>query len=146
MTPQTSKYFNRWDAYCKHICNSLHLHTVQSKFLTQDDKLSKLTQRDKTFEALIVPKSLAPTILIHSHSLKGCAGTVKTICPIKRYFFWKGMCTDISEFIQKCHTCKEQKSQNHSYRHVHIKPGKRPFNSIVCNLFSPFHSPSSMGN
>ena len=70
---------------------------------------------------------------------------VKMYSLIKRNFFWKGKCKDIDIFIQKWHTCKQHNLQKQSYSYIHMKPGKRPFDSILCNLFSCFHSPSSKG-
>ena len=61
---------------------------VQNTFMAQDDILYKLTQEgDKMFKALIVPKSLASSILVNAHNLQGCASAVKMSCLIKKDFF-----------------------------------------------------------
>ena len=60
---------------------------------------------DKYFEALVVTKSLALTILVNLQNLQGHAGTNKTHSLIKRDLIWRKMGKDINKFIQMCHIC-----------------------------------------
>ena len=92
------------DAYCRCIKEYLHIPSVQKIFKLDNNTLYRQTQAsDKNFEALIVPKSLIPIILINSHHLKGHAGKTKSCSLIKREFFWKGMHEDIRQIHTKLH-------------------------------------------
>jgi hypothetical protein len=42
----------------------------------------------------------------HASVLAGHMGRDKTSDQIKWYFYWKDMSQDISEFVQKCHSCQ----------------------------------------
>ena len=101
---------------------------------------------DKSFEALIVPRSIIPTILINSHHLQVHTGTTKSYNLIKREFFWKGMDKDINKFIQNCNICKQHNLQKQSYSYIHMTPGRRPFGSIAHNLVGSFHQSSLKGS
>ena len=50
--------------------------SVHNKFIKHESILYKLKQdHDKSFETLVVPRSLTLIILINSHSYQGLAGT-----------------------------------------------------------------------
>ena len=84
-----------------------------------------LTQcTDKSFEALIGPKSLGFTFQKNLHILQGYAGTDKASFLIKRDFSWKEMHEDINEFIQNCHTCTQHSHQKQAYSYIHMIPPK----------------------
>ena len=101
------KVLQHEDEYFKCICNSLHVSSVQNKFITQDNLLYKLMQDgDNMFEALIVPKSLETAILVNSYNIQGHASKAKTYLLIKRDFFWKDICMNINTFTQLYHTYK----------------------------------------
>ena len=55
---------------------------------------------DISFEALIVPKSLALAILVSSNYLQGHTNIDKIYPFIKRDFFWKGTCKCVVKFIR----------------------------------------------
>ena len=56
------------------------------------------------------------------------------------------MCKDQDKFIQNCNICKQCNLLNQSYSYIHMTPGRRPFESIACDLVGPFHPPSLKGN
>ena len=50
---------------------------------------------NKTFDALVISKSMAHATPVNSQNFQGHVSTTKTYLLIERDFFWKGMC-DIS--------------------------------------------------
>ena len=64
---------------------------------------------------LYVPKLMIPTILKSAHDSKvaGHFGQEKTIELVSRNFWWPGMDTDITEYIQVCPDCQRDKSRRH---------------------------------
>ena len=91
------------DVFRKCIKQSLHIPSVKNIFKPDDCTLYRQTQDgNKSFEVLIIPRSLIPAMLINSHHLQGHAGTTKSYSLIKMEFIWKGMCKDIHKFIQNC--------------------------------------------
>ena len=86
---------------------------------------------DKSFETLLVCRSLALNILVNLHNYKNNASTSKMYSFIKRDFFGKGMWIDIDKSIQNCHTCNQHNLQNQSHSYIHMKPPCRQFNTIA---------------
>ena len=58
---------------------------------------------------------MIPTILESEHDSKvaGHFGQEKTIELVRRNFWWPGMDTDITEYIQACPDCQRDKSRRH---------------------------------
>ena len=52
------------------------------------------------------------------------------------------MCIETNRFIDNCHVCRQHNLQKWSCNYILMKPHKRPFDSIVCNLIGCFHPPS----
>ena len=125
------------DAYCRHIKQSLHIPSVRNIFKLDNSTLYRHRMAIKDFEALIVPRSLIPTIPINSHHLQGYAGKIKSYIHIKREFFSKDMHKDIDKFIQNCNICKQHNFQKQYYSYIHTTPGRRPFDFIACDLVGP---------
>ena len=124
-----------------HIANVFTIHYTypQSNINSPWKKtLFKIIQDvDESFDALVVPKPLALSILVNSsHSLQGHACTNKHT-PWSWDLFGKD-CTDIDRFIQNCHICRKHNLHKHSYGFIHTNPPKRPFHSIALNVIGSF--------
>ena len=140
------KRLQKKDPYHKCIQNTLNIPPVKNKFTIKDNILFKVLQDvEKSFEALVVLKSLALMILANSHSLQAHAGTSKTYSLIKRELFWKMKHKDINKIIWKSHISGQPNLPKQTYNYMCIRPPKRPFNSLTLDLIGPFH-PSSKGN
>ena len=106
------KSLQKQDAYYIYIHNTLTIPSVKNKITTKDNTVFKIIQDgDKSFEAYIIPKSLALTILVNSPNLQGHTGTNKTYFLIKRDIFWKEMHKDAEKCIQTCHICRQHDLQ-----------------------------------
>ena len=120
-------------------------HSISKKIIKLDrGTLYRQTQDgNKSFEALIVPRSLIHTILINSHRDM----QEQNHTALSKVNSFGKVCAKTGTFIQNCNICKHhnlQKLRNYSY--IHMPPWRRPFDSIACNLVGPFHPPSSKGN
>ena len=100
---------------------------------------------DKSFEALVVPKSLDLTILVNSHNLQWPVSANKSYSLIKRDLFWKGRHKLIDKFMQHYHVYRQHNHQKKSYSYTYMKLPKRSFDSIALDLLGPFQ-PISKGN
>ena len=108
-----------------------------------ENMLYKIIQDgDKSFEALVVSKSLALTTLVNFHNHQGHTGTNKTYSQIKEMSFGRGMYKDIDRFIQNSHICKQHNLQQQLCSYMHMKLPHRQFDTIACNSIGPF-TPSS---
>ena len=73
----------------------------KNNFVLDDTTFNRwLQDGDKYFEALIVPKPIALTILGNSHNLQGQAGTIQKHIALSNRFLSKAMFKDIDKFIQ----------------------------------------------
>ena len=64
------------DAYCKHIINTINIPAVHNKFTLQDSIMHNVQNGDIT---LVIPKSMALTILINSHNFSTMLVQLKPI-------------------------------------------------------------------
>ena len=71
---------------------------------------------------------MIPTILESEHNSKvaGHFGQEKTIELVRRNFWWPGMDTDITEYIQACPDCQRDKSRRHR-RYGLLSPLELPY-------------------
>ena len=78
--------------------------------------------------SLYVPKLMIPTILESEYDSKvaGHFGQEKTIELVRRNFWWPGMDTDITEYIQACPDCQRDKSRRHT-RYGLLSPLELPY-------------------
>ena len=71
---------------------------------------------------------MTPTILESEHDSKvvGHFGQVKTIELVRRNFWWPGMDTDITEYVQACPDCQRDKCRCHR-RYGLLSPLELPY-------------------
>ena len=77
---------------------------------------------------LYVPKQMILTILESEHDSKvaGHFGQEKTIQLVRRNFWWPGMDTYITAYIQACPDCQRDKSRRHR-RYGLLSPLELPY-------------------
>ena len=69
-----------------------------------------ITDSNKKFFALVIPKSWKYTVLVEAHDKLGHQGTTCTYCLIKCQHYWKGMNKDIRKYITNCTLCHREKA------------------------------------
>ncbi len=62
-------------------------------------------QLEGTFNQLLLPEELRPTLLNALHNQAGHQGQERTLALIRRRCFWPGMATDVERWCKKCERC-----------------------------------------
>ena len=101
----------RTDPFCKcisrRLLNGKAPHHEFDTFTHVKGLLYKhLTDADKKFLALVIPKSWKYTVLVEAHDKLGNQGNSCTYCFIKCQYYWKGMNWDIQKYIANCVLCQ----------------------------------------
>ena len=87
---------------------------VNADFFVEEGLLRKravMRRPDKTFEVVIIPKSLQEyaLVLAHDSELGGHQGNVRTWKKACGRFFWINMLNDINKYIKTCESCQRRK-------------------------------------
>ena len=97
------------------------------------------------FEVTVVPPNCAPLLLNLAHDQLGHNGTARTYMLLKRTYYWKGMKTDISNYVKQCKLCQKQNILPVKYVSGHFSAPMAPMEFISMDLIGDF-TPSSKGN
>ena len=106
------------------------LYTKAANFIIIDSILyhvwilsGKGHKRDRTLSQLVVPDTLVPEILHHTHEDLGAhRGITKMINILKLNYYWEAMCNGIIHYVKTCQACERRKRP--------IKPIKSPLEPI----------------
>ena len=101
----------RTDPFCKcisrRLLNGKAPHHEFDTFTHIKGLLYKhITDADKKFLTLVIPKSLKYTVLVEAHDKLGHQGNSCTYCLIEYQYYWKGMNKDIWKYIANCVLCQ----------------------------------------
>ena len=97
------------------------------------------------FEVTVVAPNCAPLLLNLAHDQLGHNGTARTYMLLKRTYYWKGMKTDISNYVKQCKLCQKQNILPVKYVSGHFSAPMAPMEFISMDLIGDF-TPSSKGN
>ena len=97
------------------------------------------------FEVTVVPPNCAPLLLNLAHDKLGHNGTARTYMLLKRTYYWKGMKTDVSNYVKQCKLCQKQNILPVKYVSGHFSAPMAPMEFISMDLIGDF-TPSSKGN
>ena len=97
------------------------------------------------FEVTVVAPNCAPLLLNLAHDQLGHNGTARTYMLLKRTYYWKGMKTDISNYVKQCKLCQKQNILPVKYASGHFSAPMAPMEFISMDLIGDF-TPSSKGN
>ena len=97
------------------------------------------------FEVTVVPPNCAPLLLNLAHDQLGHNGTARTYMLLKRTYYWKGMKTDVSNYVKQCKLCQKQNILPVKYVSGHFSAPMAPMEFISMDLIGDF-TPSSKGN
>uniref|UniRef100_A0A3B3ICW3 Gypsy retrotransposon integrase-like protein 1 n=1 Tax=Oryzias latipes TaxID=8090 RepID=A0A3B3ICW3_ORYLA len=97
---------------------------------------------------LYVPRSLRSDVITWAHASRlACHGGVtRTLCLLRRRFFWPSMTKDVKEYVAACTTCARSKTSNSppsGLLHPLSTPG-RPWSHIALDFVTGL--PPSQGN
>ena len=97
------------------------------------------------FEVTVVSPNCAPLLLNLAHDQLGHNGTARTYILLKRTYYWKGMKTDVSNYVKQCKLCQKQNILPVKYVSGHFSAPMAPMEFISMDLIGDF-TPSSKGN
>ena len=100
---------------------------------------------NKTFCALVIPKSWHFTVLIEAHGKLGHQGVNRNYHLIKWQYYWKGLSKDICKYITNSTLYKREKVRTQIYPLQKTDIPDRPFNNIAIDLVTDL-SVSTSGN
>jgi len=87
-----------------------------------------------------VPHDRRPEVLrqIHDDPTSGHLGTAKTIARAARSYYWPGMFSDVTKYVQKCSNCLAHKhDQRRPAGLLHATPVKTPWEQVTTDLVGP---------
>ena len=136
------------DKFIKNIVNRLVAkQQPEGKPYYLEGKLLKkyIYDNKQRFEVTVVPPNCAPLLLNLAHDQLGHNGTARTYMLLKRTYYWKGMKTDISNYVKQCKLCQKQNILPVKYVPGHFSAPMAPMEFISMDLIGDF-TPSSKGN
>ena len=104
-----------------------------------------VTDSDKIYETLVLPKALTAQILKMAHDDLGHNGMHRTYMLIKRLYYWKGLKPSVIHHIQRCYHCQQRNKQVVKYATLHFDVATFPMQFISMDLIGEFHPPTSKG-
>ena len=136
------------DKFIKNIVNRLVAkQQPEGKPYYLEGKLLKkyIYDNKQRFEVTVVPPNCAPLLLNLAHDQLGHNGTARTYMLLKRTYYWKGMKTDVSNYVKQCKLCQKQNILPVKYVSGHFSAPMAPMEFISMDLIGDF-TPSSKGN
>ena len=136
------------DTFIKNIINRLVAkQQPEGKPYYLEEKLLRkyIYDNKQRFEVTVVPPNCAPLLLNLAHDQLGHNGTARTYMLLKRTYYWKGMKTDVSNYVKQCKLCQKQNILPVKYVSGHFSAPMAPMEFISMDLIGDF-TPSSKGN
>ena len=136
------------DTFCSHIITQIEKGTIKEgqTYKMQDNLLKRyVTDGDKTYETVILPRALIAQILKMAHNDLGHNGTHRTYMLLKRLYYWKGLKPSVVRHIQRCYHCQQRNKQVVKYATLHFDVATFPMQFISMDLIGEFHPPTSKG-
>ena len=116
------------------------IYKVQNKLLKR-----YVTDGDKTYETIVLPRALTAQILKMAHDNLGHNGTHRTYMLLKRLYYWKGLKASVTKHIQRCYHCQRRNKPVVKYATLHFNVATFPMQFISMDLIAEFHSSTSKG-
>ena len=104
-----------------------------------------VTDSNKKFLALVIPKAWKYTVLVEAHDKCGYQGATQTYCLIKCEYYWKGMNKDIRKYTAQCTLCCREKAKVQAYPLQMTEIPEQLFDRIAIDLVIECET-SSSGN
>ena len=104
-----------------------------------------MTDSDKIYETIVLPRALTAQILKMAHDDLGHNRTHRTYMLLKRLYYWKGLKPSVTKHIQRCYYCQRRDKQVVKYATLHFDVATFPMQFISMDLIGEFHPPTSKG-
>jgi transposase InsO family protein len=113
---------------------------------TETNLLSRLiTDYDKRWEVIVVPKSLTPLLMHMAHNAMGHNGMSRTFHLLNRLYFWTNLKADVEKYVRNCVTCRKFNIRRQKYVQLHMAVPRMPMEWISMDLIGRFSPPSAYG-
>ena len=135
-------------AFCTKILTQIEKgNIIKGQVYTIQNKLLKryITDSDKTYETIVLPRALTAQILKMAHDDLGHNGTHRTYVLLKRLYYWKSLKPSVTKHIQRCYHCQRRNKQVVKYATLHFNVVTFPMQFISMDLIGEFHPPTSKG-
>ena len=115
-------------------------------YILHDNILKRnVTDNDKMYETIVLPRALTAKVLKIAHNDLGHNGTHRTYMLLKRLYYWKGLKPSVVCYIQRCYHCQRRNKQVVKYATLHFDVATFPMQFISMDLIGEFHPPTSKG-
>ena len=97
------------DMFCSYIITQIEKGNIkEGQTYKMQNKLLKryVTDGDKTYETVILPRTLIAQIPKMAHNDLGHNRTHRTYMLVKRLYYWKGLTPSVVRHIQRCYHCQ----------------------------------------
>ena len=136
------------DAFCSHIITQIKKGSIKDGqiYKLHDNILKRnVTDNDKMYETIVLPRTLTAQVLKMAHNDLGHNGTPTTYMLLKRLYYWKGLKPSVVRHIQRCYHCQRRNKQVVKYATLHFDVTTFPMQFISMDLIGEFHPPTSKG-
>ena len=136
------------DMFCTNILAQIERgNIIKGQVYKVQNKLLKryMTDGDKTYETIVLHRTLTAQILKMAHDDLGHNGTHRTYMLLKRLYYWKGLKPSVTKHIQRCYHCQRRNKQVVKYATLHFNVATCPLQFISMDLIGEFHPPTSKG-
>ena len=136
------------DTFCTNILTQIEKgNIIMRQVYKVHNKLLKryVSDGDKTYETIVLPRALTAQILKMAHDDLGHNGTHRTYMLLKRLYYWKGLKPSVTKHIQRCYHCQRRNKQVVKYATLHFDVATFPMQFISMDLIGEFHPPTSKG-
>ena len=97
------------DMFCSRIITQIEKENIKEgqSYRMQNNLLKRyVTDGDKTYETVVLPRALIAQVLKMAHDDLGHNGTHRTYMLLKRLYYWKGLKPSVVRHIQRCYHCQ----------------------------------------
>ena len=111
------------DMFCANILTQIEKgNIIKGLGYKVQNKLLKryVTDGDKTYETIVLPRALTAQILKMAHDDLGHNGTHSTYMVLKRLYYWKSLKPSVTKHIQRCYYCQRRNKQVVKYATLHF--------------------------
>ena len=136
------------DTFCANILAQIEKgNIIKGQLYKVQNKLLKryVTNGDKTYETIVLPRALTAQILKMAHDNLGHNGTHRSYTLLKRLYYWKGLKPNVTKHIQRCYQCQRRNKQVVKYTTLHFNVATFPMRFISMDLIGEFLPPTSKG-
>ena len=127
------RHLQRSNTYCKHIFASFDTDPrTRQQFTTKDSILYHLMQVSGiTHLALVVPQSLALTLVRSIHLEFQHPGAARTYDTLATRVYWQHMWVTVCKYVRGCNVCQLHSLKQHTFPSKHDCPPNAPWTRIA---------------